>query len=80
MREDEHCDCECSPEPADFDEVDVEDIAFLGEVAGCVTGVVGLRLGEVGRNASRGVDDAEEGAEEQCRWVDGQEHGFEEGG
>lgn len=32
----------CYPDPADFDKVDVEDVALFGEVAGCIARIVGL--------------------------------------
>lgn len=39
---------EGGPEPADFDEEDVEEIAFAGEVGGSVRGGVGLQERGVG--------------------------------
>lgn len=70
----------CYPDPADFDKVDVEDVALFGEVAGRIAGVVGLRVGEIGRVAAGGVEGAEEGTEEECAWVESQEGCFECGG
>lgn len=35
MREDEQKEGEGGPEPADLHEVDIEDVALLGEIAWC---------------------------------------------
>ena len=80
MREDEQEEGESRPEPADLDEVDVEDVTLFGEVAGCLLRDIGLREGVVGRVAAGGVEAAEEGAEEERCWVDYEEDGFEGGG
>lgn len=53
------------PEPSDLDEEDVEDVALAREVVGRLGRGVGLRDGVVGRVAGGGVEDGEEGAEEE---------------
>lgn len=68
------------PEPVDLHEEDVEDVALAREVARRFRGRVRLRDGVVGGVAGRGVEDGEEGAEEEGRGVGGQEEGFERGG
>jgi hypothetical protein len=67
------------PEPPDFDEVDVEDILLLGEVAGREFGWVRLRDGGVGRGAGAGRERAEDAAEQEGERVDGDELRFEAG-
>lgn len=47
VRENEEQQREGCPEPAYFDEVDVEDVAFLGEIGGCGVGREGLVRGGV---------------------------------
>ena len=56
---------ERDPEPCDLYEEDVEEVAFAREVAGRFGWWVRLRDGVVGRVAGRGVEDGEEGAEEE---------------
>lgn len=53
------------PEPGNLDEEDVEDVALAREVVGRLGRRVGLRDGVVGRAAGGGVEDGEEGAEEE---------------
>jgi LDH2 family malate/lactate/ureidoglycolate dehydrogenase len=62
--------CESKPDPAEFDEEEVEDVVFAGEVVdGCGSGG--------GHGVVRGVripgdwrEDREERAEEEGCWVD----------
>lgn len=71
--EEEGC---CYPDPADLDEVDVEDVALFREVARCLGRLVGLQDWVVGRVARRRRQYAEEGAEEQSQWVYREENAF----
>lgn len=70
MEEEEDVVGECDPEPGYLDEEDVEKILLLGEVAWCVGG--GMRLGDwvVGSVAGGGIEEGEDGAEEESCGVD----------
>ena len=80
MQKQEQEEGERDPEPGHLDKVDVQQVAFLGEVGGRLGGGVRLRGCVVGRGAGAGVEEGEEGAEEQRYGVDGEEEGFEGGG
>lgn len=71
MQHHEHEERERDPEPGYLDEEDVEEVAFAREVAGRVGRGVRLRDGVVGGVARGGVEDGEEGAEEEGRGVGG---------
>lgn len=57
MGDQERCEGEGCPDPADFHKVDVEDVAFAREVRGCERGRVRLEGCAVGRVAGCGVQD-----------------------
>lgn len=77
MQHQEEEEGERDPEPGNLDEEDVEEISLARKVAGRVRGRVRLRDGVVGGAAGRGVEEREEGAEDEGRGVGGQEEGFE---
>lgn len=70
MEEEEKVVGERDPEPGYFDEEDVEEVFFLGEVAGCFGGGVRLCDGVVVGVARGGVEEGEEGAEEEGCGID----------
>ena len=59
------------PEPSALDEEDVEQVIFAREVRGDRARVLHVRLRDavVGRGADGGVEEREEGAEEEEDWV-----------
>ena len=69
MAGDEEEESGCYPNPADFDKVDVEDVALFGKVAGRVVGRVALQGRDVGCDVVVDCEGAEEGAEEEGSWV-----------
>ena len=71
MQDEEEDKSERDPEPGDFDEEDVEEVAFAGEVAGSGGGRVRLRDGIVRGVTGGRVDEGEDGAEEEGGWVGG---------
>lgn len=77
MQEEEKVVGERDPEPGYLNEEDVEEVLFLGEVAGRFGGGVGLRDGVVGGVAGGGVEEGEEGADDEGCGVDCQQEGFE---
>ena len=74
MREDEQKKCERDPEPADLDEVDVEDVAFLCEIARRLVRRIGLGVGVVHGVADCWMKKAEDRAKNQCPRVDGEKY------
>ena len=61
------------PEPADFDEVDVEDVALPREVGGRQVRWVRLRCCGVRGISCLGRDKREKGAEEEGGWIHAQQ-------
>lgn len=70
MREEEDEECERGPKPADLDEEDVEEVAFLREIRGGQGGRMGLRRGVVRRRPCGGVEEGEERADDEGCGVD----------
>ena len=60
MQEKIHDEGECRPEPTNFDEEDIEDIALLSEVGRSDRGRVGLRCCAVGGGTGMGFEEGEE--------------------
>lgn len=60
MGKDEQEESERDPDPADLDEIDVEHIALLREIARRISRIVRLRDGKVGRVSARRVKCAEQ--------------------
>jgi len=58
------------PDPPDLNKVDVEEVGFLGKIAGSVVGRVALERGDVGSDIVVDGQGAEEGAEEESAWVE----------
>ncbi len=71
MEEQEEEEGDRDPEPGDLDEEDVEEVAFERKVVGGGGGGVRLRDGVVRGAAGRGVEEGEEGAEEEGGGVGG---------
>lgn len=69
-----------SPKPSLLDKVHVEDVLFLREVRWREGRIMRLQDGRVGRVARTGLEDAEDGAEEEGERVDCEELRFETGG
>ena len=57
------------PEPVYLDEIRVQEIALEREVAWCLSGRVRLGDRVVWRVSRRGIDEREEGAEKESRWI-----------
>lgn len=66
------------PEPADFDEIEVESIRLLREVGRCRGGLESLLVRNVGRVARVTVKSTEEGPDEKGARIDGDKTQFEE--
>lgn len=77
MARDEEEEGGCYPDPSDLNKVDIEDICLFGKIAGRVVGCITLRGGFVGCNLVVDGEGAEEGAEEECSWVERQQDCFE---
>ncbi len=80
MQEEKYHIGERGPEPADFDEEDVEEVLFLRKVGGRELRRVGLRRGAVGSGAGVGLKEGEEGAEKEGTGEDGKKEEFEGSG
>ena len=66
-----------TPEPANFDEVGVEDVALLGKIRRSELGGVRLGDGAVLGVAGLGRDDAEGGTEKESERIDGEKERFD---
>lgn len=77
MRKYEQEECKRRPEPANLDKVEIEHITLFRKVARRFARGVRLCVWEVGGVAGRGVEGAEDGAEEECAGVDCEEDCFE---
>lgn len=77
MRKQENKVAERHPEPAPLDKDDIEDIALFGEVGWGEIGWVRLREGAVWGTARCRIEEGEERAGEESKWVDCKQYRLE---